>query len=70
MHWTKMMPALALCAILGACASTGPRSAGVATKARPDDGKVASVEGWARGRGATVVWINYPMRAPDHAGRH
>jgi len=62
------------CALaLGACAgvNTGPSLSKTSTPGvDADTVKVASVNQWAQDRGATVVWIHYPVksREPDRPG--
>lgn len=58
--------AIALCFGLSACAG-GMGQNGI-SRSEPaghevDMGKVAAVNQWAQTKGATVIWLNYPLRA-------
>ncbi len=56
MEKTKLLFLLSGCAVLGACASTGP------TGYAKDEGKVAAVEQIARTTGTKVYWVSYPTK--------
>lgn len=56
---------------LGACASTGSPRYSVQSDPENDDydsAKVASVNQWARTKGATEIWINYPTKYRPRGG--
>ena len=60
--------AVVLCLAVSACAGTSG-SNGVARMSGEDKdvdmGKVIAVNDWAVRRHATVVWVNYPKKAPN-----
>jgi hypothetical protein len=56
---------------LGACASAGgPRHAALVDPENDDydADKVAAVTQWARTKGATEIWINYPTKYRPRGG--
>jgi len=66
MRWTMLVLLAGVCTGLGGCATQGRTismsSAGLANE-DVDSEKVATVNQWAQSHGATVLWINYPVRA-------
>jgi len=65
----KTLCVVAVALSLGACAiSPGPGRSKTGIPGVDDDMvKVASVNQWAAEKGATVVWIHMPTKAPDNA---
>jgi hypothetical protein len=55
-----------LCLAVSACAGTDGRNMGITkSDSEIDVGKVITVNEWAVHRHATVVWVNYPKKAPN-----
>jgi len=66
MRTPAMGVAIVLCLAVSACAGTGGSHGAGITKSdsEVDVGKVITVNEWAVRRHATVVWVNYPKKAP------
>lgn len=71
MRWTMLVLLAGLCAGIGGCATSGTAlsmSRGGLASEDVDAEKVATVNQWAQTHGATVVWINYPVRPHPRSG--
>ncbi|HET6545201.1 MAG TPA: hypothetical protein VFG55_00470 [Rhodanobacteraceae bacterium] len=56
---------IVMCLGLGACAGSNGFVRGGPQDQRLDYGKILAVNEWAKTRGATVLWLHYPMINAD-----
>jgi len=74
MRATRLVLLAMLWALMAGCAGTRGGTISMSSAALASDDvdaeKVATVNQWAQTHGATVVWINYPVRPHPRGGEN